>query len=112
MSEDNPYRPPVAPIGTEEPRGRRPLGPVLAGLVAIVLATFLLGGTGLIASLLGVGSWWVYKFWPRPAAPDSPEARAYLQQLEGWPSQGNAAAGSDPTDQAERLEDVFGNLRL
>ena len=58
------------------------MGPIPAGLVAVVLATLFMGVIGLLAAILGVGSWWVYKFWPRPPASDDPGARAFLQQME------------------------------
>ena len=94
MSDDNPYRAPAA-AGPKQDR-RRPLGPVLSGLVAIVLATILAGGTGLLASLAAVGSWWAYKFWLRPAAPEVPGARDYLQRLEGSGSELASPSSAEP----------------
>ena len=56
--------------------------PIMAGIAAIALATLFLGAFGLVAASLAVGSWWAYKFWPRPPAPDPPEARAFLRSME------------------------------
>jgi hypothetical protein len=47
MSDDNPYRAPAGAVERIERRTRRPLGPISAGVVAMVLATVLLRGTGL-----------------------------------------------------------------
>ncbi len=52
-------------------------------MIAAILATYLVGAYGLVGSLLAVGSWWIFKFWPRPPAPEAPEARAFIDQLEG-----------------------------
>ena len=47
MSDDNPYRAPAGAVERIERRTRRPLGPISAGVVAMVSATVLLRGTGL-----------------------------------------------------------------
>ncbi|MGO9466285.1 MAG: hypothetical protein ACLQIB_08240 [Isosphaeraceae bacterium] len=111
MNEDNPYRPPaVTEPGRRSVRGL--LGAILSGLVAIGLATFLMGPIGLIAALLGVGSWWAYKFRPRAAAPDAPAASAYLQRLEEGRTGEAAPGGSDIADIGNSSGEILGNLRL
>ncbi len=81
MNDDNPFRPPAV---TEPGRKslRSPAGAILSGLIAIGLATFLMGPLGLVAALLGVGSWWAYKFRPKSALPDVPAAKEYLERME------------------------------
>jgi hypothetical protein len=110
MGDDNPFRT-RAPSPPGE-RRRRPLGPVAVGVVAIVLATVLMKGTGLLASLLAVGSWWAFKFRPRPMAPDVPEARGFLQRVEESPPDRAAAAESDRPPPSEPAGDFLGDLRL
>jgi len=111
VNEHNPYRPPAV---TEWGRRsvRRPLGAILSGLVAIGLATFLMGPLGLIAALLGVGSWWAYKFRPRPAVPDVPAATDYLERLEEGRSVEAAPVESGAQDVGDSSGEVLGNLRL
>jgi hypothetical protein len=76
---------PLGVIIPDEPARpkRRPAGPLLAGSIAIALATRIAGGVGLVAAVCAVGSWWVYKFWPRPWVANEPEAQAFIDQLEG-----------------------------
>ena len=88
MSTENPFSPPQATDNIVRPK-RRTIGPILAGLVAIAVATFLMGLGGLFCALLGVGSWWVYKFRPRPPAMEDPGARDFLRRME------NAARTAD-----------------
>jgi hypothetical protein len=80
MIDENPYRPPEAPTV----RGRGPLqsavGIILQGLFAVVLATLLMGLGRLFCSILGVGPWWTYKFWPKSPLADDDKARLYLQR--------------------------------
>ncbi len=111
MNEDNPYRPPaVSEPGRRSMRGT--LGTILSGLVAIGLATFLMGPLGLIAGLLGIGSWWAYKFRPSVAAPDVREATDFLQQLE----EGRTGEAAPVESSAQVIDDgsngILGNLRL
>lgn len=61
MSDENPYAAPASPIGPTGPRRRARLGPLAVGTAAIVLATLLSGGKGLLASVFAVGSWWAYR---------------------------------------------------
>ncbi len=84
MNGENPYS---APLSDTPParRKRVSVGPVMSGLLAIIAATVLLGGYGLLASILGVGSWWVYKLWPRKSTSEDVRARTYLEQLERSP---------------------------
>jgi len=117
MGDDNPYRAPSAPLTSPVRRQSRPLGPILTGIVAIVVATFLLwsfglGTFGLIPSLLGVGSWWVYKFMPRPLAPETEGARQFLRDQEGSPAVGDIAAGTSRRTGDEQAGDLLGDLRL
>jgi len=111
VNEDNPYRPPaVTEPGPRSVRG--PLGAILSGLVAIGLATFLMGPLGLIAALLGVGSWWAYKFRPSPAVPDAPAATDYLERLEEGRTVEAAPGESGAQDNGDSSGGIFGNLRL
>jgi hypothetical protein len=112
MSDDNPYRAPAAAVERIERRKRRPLGPISAGVVAIVLATVFLGGIGLLASIFAVGSWWAYRFWPRSAPPEDPGVRAYLLRLEeSAPGEVNPAMSGKPsTDDLEG--NVLGDIEL
>jgi hypothetical protein len=114
MSEDNPYRAPTAPFEPDERRGPRPVGPWIVALVAVVLATLMAGLLGLLGALVGIGSWLVFRFWPRPPAPDVPELRAYLDRLEAWTPQGGMTAASDAPGPGELADDaaVFRDLRL
>ena len=96
MGEDNPF---AGLVIEDEPerRKRRPVGPLMAGLIAAVLATYFEGSTGAIAAVVAVGSWWVYKFWPRPPAPIAPEAQAFVDHLEGVrPDEIDAVPGTKP----------------
>ena len=111
MNEDNPFRAPTA-VDPPEPRGPRQMGPVLAGLIAIVVATLLLGLGGLLISIVSVGSWWVHKFWPRPPAPDDAGAREFLQKLESSRTRGNSVSKPIQSVADEPPADPLGNLRL
>jgi hypothetical protein len=101
-----------APLGkliiSDDPkRRRRVVGPLLAGLIAAVLATALVGSYGLVGSLLAVGSWWTYKFWPRRPAPEAPEARAFIDRLEGIrPDEIDAIPVAKPNS-GEAIEDIL-----
>jgi len=110
--DDNPYRAPGAPLNSPDRRQSRPLGPILSGVVAIIVTVFLLGPFGLIPSLLGVGSWWVYKFKPRPWAPETEGARHFLRDLEGSPAGGDGATGPGPAAGAEPTGDLLSDIRL
>jgi hypothetical protein len=111
MSEGNPYRPPTA-VDPAEPRKHRHMGPILAGLIAIVVATFLLGGLGTLAGIMGVGSWWVYKFWPRSAAPEDEGAREFLQKLESSSNARDSVLRPSESRSDEPATDVLGKLQL
>jgi len=78
----------------------------------MVLATVLLRGTGLLASIFAVGSWWAYKFWPRSAPPEDPGVRAYLQRLEeSAPDEVSPAMSGKPS--TDNLEDnVLRDIQL
>jgi hypothetical protein len=96
-----------------QPKGRRPsTGPIMAGLAAIAVAYFLLGPIGLLAALLGVGSWWVTKFRPRRRASEDREVRAFLQNLEGSSTVAEAAQGSGGPASSDPPADGLGGLRL
>jgi hypothetical protein len=112
MSDDNPYRAPSAEFGRRERSKRHSLGPVAASLFAIVLATAFNGGIGLLASVIAVGSWWAYKFRPRPTASEAPEARDFLRRLEGSASSKSTWAEPDGAVSSEPGVDVLGELRL
>jgi hypothetical protein len=111
MDNENPYR---APSTAEPParHARRPLGPIAAGLVAIALGTIWAGGIGLLASSFAVGSWWLYKFWPRPTTPEDAGARAYLQKLESPPREEVAPAEVSGPPLGEDTPDVLRDLRI
>jgi hypothetical protein len=111
MTTENPYHPPRVNDAVERPKPHA-MGPILGGLVAIVLATLLMGVLGLLAALLGVGSWWAYKFWPRPPAVDDPGARAFLQQMETSPEVADAIAEASQPQPADPPDDVLGGIRL
>ena len=85
MIDENPYSP---PISNDPPPRPKPslVGPILSGLIAIVLATIVTRGSTFFVAILGVGWWWVYKFWPRKAPPDDAGARKFLERLEQSPS--------------------------
>jgi hypothetical protein len=106
MIDDNPYRPPDTP----NIRRTRPLKevvrPVMHGLFAIIVATLIMGIGGLLCSIFGVGSWWVYKFWLRNTEPVEDETRAFLQGLEERPAVRPGKPAGDPDLQA------FENLLL
>jgi hypothetical protein len=88
------------------------VGPILTGLLAILFATLLSRGGLLIPAVLGVGSWWLYKFWPKKTAPEDVEARAFLERMENPPvKKDEALKGSENDSQAQPL-DVFRDLRL
>jgi len=110
MNDDNPFRPPaVSEPGLRSLRS--PAGAILSGLIAIGLATFLMGPLGLIAALLGVGSWWAYRFRPKPPVPDVPAARDYLERLEDGRAAGSAIAQSGMQDDDDSRGGALRNLR-
>lgn len=112
MSEDNPYRAPTIAIRPDPRIRRRLIGPISAGLIAIVLVTLLDGGTGLVASVLGVGSWWIHKFWPRPAMTEAPEVRAYLENLGADHLGVTVSPDSATPSTNEAIDDALGDLKL
>ena len=75
------------------------IGPLLAGIIAIAPAGSLGGPGGLLVAVLGVGSWWGSKFWPRKDATDDAGARAFLAQLET--TAGSAADPGSPKREQE-----------
>jgi hypothetical protein len=111
MINENPYRPPEAPIA----RGGGPLRSapaiILQGLIAVVLATLLMGLGGLFCSILGVGSWWLYKFWPKRPLADDDQARAYLQKLEELPTGSEPTAMSGSPAKDEPVPEVLKDLK-
>jgi hypothetical protein len=113
MSDDNPYSPPqVADL--QPPQRRRPFGPILAGSVAIVLVTLLVGPLGFVAAFLGVGSWWVYKFWPRQPISVDPETQSFLERLESSPAMARETLGADVRVAAQQPEadELLRDIRL
>lgn len=112
MIDANPYHAPTALIEPNKRRRRRPLGPILAGLAAMILATLLMGVVGLLTSLFAVVSWWAYKFRPTPPAPEVPEARAFLQQLEEVSRGEDPAGESDKSIASQPLDNALRNLQL
>jgi hypothetical protein len=107
MSDMNPFRAPT--VTDPVPRQRaRSIGPVLAGIIAIALAGLLAGPGGLVVGILGVGSWWSYKFWPRRADPEDAGARAFLSRLETTPA---AAADAVPPRREPAAEPGLDVLR-
>jgi hypothetical protein len=84
MDDMNPYRPPRV-TEAAPPKRKSAIGPLLAGIIAIVLATLFVGGFGLLVAILGVSSWWGSKFWPRKAVFDDAGAEAFLSRLESAP---------------------------
>jgi hypothetical protein len=88
------------------------MGPIAGGIIAIVVATILSRGGLLIPALLGVGSWWLYKFWPRKAVPDDARARAFLDRLESSPpGHDQPPTPSDNATSGQSL-DEFRQIRL
>ena len=89
---------------------RRHVGPILSGLVAIVILTILSRGGLLIPAILGIGSWWLYKFWPKKTAPDDVGVRTFLERLEHTPTTENDAPKSvdhvSPEQPIEALKDI------
>ncbi len=111
VNEANPYQPPTA-VDPPTPRRRFHAGPILSGLFAVFLATILAGPMGLLVSVLGVGSWWVYKFRPRASIQDETGAAEFLQRLESAPSveKGPLPPSESPPD--EPPTNFLGDLRL
>lgn len=101
MTDENPYSPPLINDPSARPK-RRHVGPILGGLIAIGLVTIFTRGGGLLIAVLGVGSWWAYKLWPKKPAPEDAEARKFLQNLEHAPTiidDSSKAAESTPAEQ-------------
>lgn len=90
---------------------RKYAGPIGGGLVAILVATILSRGGLLIPAVLGVGSWWAYKFWPRKPQEDDPRARAFLERLETEPPAKEPDHSAIDERSAADALDVFKNLR-
>jgi len=111
MSDENPYSPPKSPDPLVRPR-RTSVGPILAGVLAIIIATILTRGGALIPAILGVGSWWLYKFWPRKKVPDEVGVRTFLEQLEQPPTIENHAPKGADTDSPVQPPDPLKDLRL
>jgi hypothetical protein len=111
MSDENPYSPPLSNELPVRPR-RTHVGPVLSGLIAIVIATILSRGRLLIPAILGVGSWWLYKFWPRKIAPDDVGVRTFLEQLEHAPTIEDDGRKAVESDSPEQPIDELRNIRL
>jgi hypothetical protein len=91
---------------------RTHVGPVLSGLIAITVATILSRGGLLIPAILGVGSWWLYKFWPRKTAPDDVGVRTFLEQLEHSPTTENDSPSAVVSASPEQPIDELRNIRL
>ena len=89
---------------------RTSVGPILAGVLAIIIATILTRGGALIPAILGVGSWWLYKFWPRKKVPDEAGVRTFLEQLKQAPTiENDAPKGADtasPAQPPDALEEI------
>lgn len=106
MSGDGPS---PSPVTSTRPGPKRcAAGPLLSGMIAAAVATFLMGSIDLFAAIVAVSSWWTYKFWPHPAAQIQPEAQAFIDRLDGvrpdeidLPPPGGASSG-----------DVFRDFRL
>jgi hypothetical protein len=111
MSDENPYSPPKSPDSLAR-RRRTSVGPILAGVLAIIIATILTRGGALIPAILGVGSWWLYKFWPRKKLPDEAGVRTFLERLEQPPAiEADASKGADTASPVQPL-DAFEDIRL
>jgi hypothetical protein len=111
INDENPYSSPISNQPTARPK-RLHVRPILSGVIAIIIATIVSRGGLLIPAILGVGSWWLYKFWPRKTAPDDIGARAFLERLENSPTtHGVAREGSERVSPEQPL-DEFRNLRL
>jgi hypothetical protein len=110
-SDDNPYSPPSSNDTLVRPR-RAPVGPILSGVVAIVILTILSRGGLLIPAILGVGWWWFYKFWPRKTAPEDAGARTFLERLEHSPTIEDNALKAVEKVSPEQPLDALRDLRL
>jgi hypothetical protein len=84
----------------------------VSGLVAIVLATIVSRGGLLIPAILGVGSWWVYKFWPRKPASADVGARAFLERLEHSGTKEDDVLTASERVSTEQPLDAFRDIRL
>jgi hypothetical protein len=111
MGDENPYSPPLSNELPVRPR-RIHVGPILSGLLAIVIATILSRGGLLIPAILGVGSWWLYKFWPRKIAPDDVGVRTFLEQLEHSPTIEDDGRKAVESVSPEQPVDALRNIRL
>ncbi len=66
----------------------------------------------MIPAILGVGSWWAYKFWPRKKMPDDVGVLTFLERLEQPPKvETDARKGAD-TDSPMEPPDALEGLRL
>jgi hypothetical protein len=111
LIDDNPYSAPLSITPPARPK-RTQIGPVVSSLIAIAIATYLLGPFGFLVSMLGVGSWWVFKHWPRKANPEDAQARAYLQKLENPPITATETPDRAATIAPEESIDALRDLRL
>jgi hypothetical protein len=109
--DENPSSPPRSSEPFARPK-RKPFGPIASGLVAIILAAILSRGGLLIPAILGVGSWWLYKFWPRKPAPDEGGTRAFLERLEGAPTKEYGIPEASQQGSSPRPLDVFRDVHL
>jgi hypothetical protein len=78
-------------------------------VIAIALAALFLGGPGLIAAFLGVGSWWIYKLWPRGAWADDPQAQAFLSRPD-LPTLDAAAQNAEFDPETNSGPDALGEI--
>jgi hypothetical protein len=111
IGDENPYSPPTSSDRLVRSR-RTHVGPILSGVLAIVLATILTRGGALIPAILGVGSWWLYKFWPMKKAPEDVGVRTFLERIEHSPTIENDAPNAADRDSPEQPLDALRDLRM
>ena len=111
MADENPYSPPLTNEPPVQPR-RTHVGPILSGIAAIVIATILSRGGLLIPAVLGIGSWWLYKFWPKNNAPDDVGIRTFLERLEHSPTIENDGPKAVENVLSEPPIDAINDIRL
>jgi hypothetical protein len=110
-SSENPYSPPLTEIDPPRPI-RSVVRTILSGLIAIVIATVLSRGGLLIPAVLGVGSWWLYKFWPRKSAPEDATVMAFLERLENAQPSPGASQSTNEANSTDQPLDALRDLRL
>jgi hypothetical protein len=110
MVEANPYSAPRTAIEPQR-RKRFTVGPIAAGLIAIIAAGFVLGA-GVIPVTVGVVSWWVYKFWPRRPEPMDLGTEQFLRTLEKPPTATAVTMENDPANGADPRQEVFKRLSI